>query len=300
MPLEDNELDWQKIMEIGARSLGGGVASAIISEMFGHKENTQELITQAIEEICERMTKIVDNAFMQEYIADTNSIASRLAAFEDSNDVTILDELFADASDTVHHLRRFDTIESITACNYISTIHLVIIQAMSEHNSGYRETLSRTGKEYAEWSKSKAGRIGELTKDSMDQAWPYILYNGPLSHQNHVIRTESAGERIYLVFRSIQPDKWTSSPTIFDSEPIILKDKNLNIDLTRYLDIDPLGFGKYTVNASINEDMNIKEKVRIFNEELSLKSQHYMNERITVSDAIESTILEACDKWNDM
>lgn len=53
----NNELNWQKILEIGASSLGSSIGTAIISEMFPSEDSAQEAVKQAVEEICDRVKK---------------------------------------------------------------------------------------------------------------------------------------------------------------------------------------------------------------------------------------------------
>lgn len=53
----NNELNWQKILEIGASSLGSSIGTAIISEMFPSEDSAQEAVKQAVEEICYRVKK---------------------------------------------------------------------------------------------------------------------------------------------------------------------------------------------------------------------------------------------------
>lgn len=50
----NDELNWQKILEIGASSLGSSIGTAIISEMFPSEDSAQEAVKQAVEEIFDR------------------------------------------------------------------------------------------------------------------------------------------------------------------------------------------------------------------------------------------------------
>ncbi|MEK4412503.1 hypothetical protein MHB59_28620 [Bacillus sp. FSL L8-0642] len=105
-------------------------------------------------------------------MADCNSIAKRLPTYNETNDPEILHSIFDEGANLIERLKRFDTIESITTINCMSTLHLTAIKALSEHSSefsGYKETLKRYGKDYADWSESHSERLVELTKASVGE-----------------------------------------------------------------------------------------------------------------------------------
>ncbi|HDR7689974.1 TPA: hypothetical protein QCX85_005539, partial [Bacillus toyonensis] len=83
----NDELNWQKILKIGASSLGSSIGKAIISEMFPSEDSAQEAVKQAVEEICDRVKKIIDQAFLDHYVANCDSIARRLQGYPESSDV---------------------------------------------------------------------------------------------------------------------------------------------------------------------------------------------------------------------
>ncbi|MGX5475765.1 hypothetical protein [Bacillus toyonensis] len=66
----NDELNWQKILKIGASSLGSSIGKAIISEMFSSEDSAQEAVKQAVEEICDRVKKIIDQDFLDHYVAN--------------------------------------------------------------------------------------------------------------------------------------------------------------------------------------------------------------------------------------
>ncbi|XER15435.1 hypothetical protein SATMO3_57290 [Sporomusa aerivorans] len=285
---ETEELDWQKVLEVGASSLGSTLAREIIRQMFGGQDNTASLVAAAIEEICNRLTKIIDNAFMQEYIADTNSIASRLNAYKDSGDVNILDEIFADASDTVHRLKRFDTIESITTCNYVSTLHLVATQALSEHNSGYRQTLQKLGKDYAEWSQAKSERIIELTRDSVGQ-----LMIGSLSSKNINFGYGIDANQNLIKFHATFLDMWGSPD--FSSWQYI-RSEAVNINPQHYFKDS----NEYILNDEGKKDRKILEEFSKFQVYAKKSRDDFFNKRMDVANKLRNTILSACNRWRSL
>jgi len=297
MPEVEEKLDFQKIMEIGADSLGGVVASAIVAQLFGEKNDTQALITHAIEEICKRLTKVIDNAFMQEYIADTNSIASRLLAYQETNDLNILDEIFADASNTVHRLRRFDTIESITSCNYISTLHLVATKALAEHNPQYNETLKRLGKEYADWSQSSAQRLIDHTNVSVTEPFPnmslYVEIRNDYDYK--IIEGSDATDINQIVFKSLYKDNWAPAGREalrwVESEPI-----NVLKSLCRHESI--FSFSQLELTESGKKDPVLRNELRELNEKAQQAAKDFLGMRLDASNAMKESILYACNSWH--
>lgn len=293
------ELNFQKVMEIGAQAVGGSfggavggaLAGAFVREVFGGQERTEALITNAIKEICERLIKVIDNSFMQEYIADTNSIASRLLAYQETNDLSILDEIFADASDTVQHLRRFDTIESITSCNYISSLHMVTIKALAEYNSGYNETLKRVGKEYAEWSRSTVQRIIDLTNASIEKPFPIFVEAliTPNLAQSYSVKL-STDNMCQLQLLTTYRDYWSSNSLkpLMSEYITIFKRVCTESDNKRHLDM------------SVKDDYNFLQEIRKFNEESEQIVTDILNQRLDVANAMKESILRACDTWDSL
>ncbi|AGF56484.1 hypothetical protein B0P06_005247 [Clostridium saccharoperbutylacetonicum] len=287
---DDSSFNWEEVIEVGIKFLGSPAAGTLISMLFNRNSNTETMITAAVEEICNRITKAIDVAFMNEYIADTNSIANRLSAFNDSKDKDILDELFADASDTVQRLKRFNTIEGILAFNYICTLHLIIIQALSEYNIGYKETLSRTGKEYSELSKSKSDIIVNLTRDSIDP----INFEG-LDHGGYTIETHTRGaftEYATIKFDARFLDRWENSPHVITSDPF---------ELTNPMMYYAEGFpSRLLLTPSAQRDTSIINKHSEFIIKAQKEWESYLDNKLVFPRRIESTILSACKKWESL
>lgn len=297
------KLDFQKIMEIGAESfggaLGGTLASEIIERMFGEQNNTEALITEAVEEICTRLTIIIDNAFMKQSIADTDSIASRLLAYQDSNDINILDEIYADASKTFHRLKLFDTIESITACNYVSTLHLVAIKAMAEHNSGYYETLKREGKLYAEWSESTVHRFD--AKGTVGEPFFFSMLSSDISNPRHLFFgyyiKESSQSSVdnQLVFYTHYRDDWEDSRKNhwrrLDSDPINVAKSFCSPPI-----VTPYETYLELTKDGIN-DITIQRECENFHKKSQQIAKDFLDERVNVSNATMESILFACKAW---
>ncbi len=80
------ETDLSKIIDLAGGNIQEKVASEIISQIFKDKNDFGEIVSEAVEEVCKRIIKAIDNAFMKEYIAGTNSVATLLWAYNETKD----------------------------------------------------------------------------------------------------------------------------------------------------------------------------------------------------------------------
>ncbi|PEO25778.1 hypothetical protein [Bacillus toyonensis] len=293
MPSNDT-LNWQEIMEIGAEALGSSMGKAIINKIYSseRRNENEQLIRQAIEEICERIKKIVDQAFLEEYIADCNSIAKRLPAYNETNDPEILHSIFDEGANLIERLKRFDTIESITTINCMSTLHLTAIKALSEHSnefSGYKETLKRYGKDYADWSESHSERLIELTKASVGEAYIWsnsFIIEPPRDRNNH-----NSYPTLKYHFHFI--DNWDFSPLKvhhYFSNQIQLTD-----------------FSWWTVGGTFNRDYELTEQglhapviqngYPEARKAMTEMREAFLQERLDFANTMKETILSSCETW---
>lgn len=291
----NDSLNWQEIMEIGAEALGSSMGKAIINKIYsGERRNENEqLIRQAIEEICERIKKIVDQAFLEEYIADCNSIAKRLPTYNETNDPEILHSIFDEGANLIERLKRFDTIESITTINCMSTLHLTAIKALSEHSSefsGYKETLKRYGKDYADWSESHSERLVELTKESVGEP-----NYSPSSYIIEPHRSSTNGfSNPTLKYHFYFIDNW---------------DLHTNTTLHHYMShqIELTDLGWWRTIGTINPNYELTEQGLhapvIQNGYLEARKaimemrEAFLQERLDVANTMKKTILSSCETW---
>ncbi|OMF72499.1 hypothetical protein BK143_09530 [Paenibacillus peoriae] len=148
-----------------AEAFGEKAAELIIGELIaGLNEDSLKV---SIEEICREIRKTIDNAFLQEYLADSRSIISRCIDFSDTKEFSILDELYADASDTIEHLKRFDAIEHNLATIQVMAIRLLIVRCYIDKNREFIKVLTRLGIEYAQWAEPVAQKIYDYANNSI-------------------------------------------------------------------------------------------------------------------------------------
>ncbi|MGI8363163.1 hypothetical protein [Bacillus cereus] len=290
----NGELNWQRIMEIGASAFGSTLAVEMIKLMFPTDTNSEQIMKQAVDEICARVKKIVDQAFLNEYMADCNSIASRLAAYPDSHDITILQAVFNEGSNLIYRLRRFDTFEGITTVNYMSTLHLAAVKALSEHSpefSGYRETLKRLGKEYAEWCESHSERLNDFARESVTaiRLHPYLV-----GRPYHITKKSVDSNIPEVTFGYVFYDRWNEgneqSAHLYVSPKFQLTNLNwYNWEIHR--------FGEVTLNENgKNAPEFLEASKNALNEATNLRDS-FFNDRLSKTNSMKECILASCEEW---
>ncbi|PEI83407.1 hypothetical protein [Bacillus toyonensis] len=302
MPSIIEGLNWQRIMEAGASGLGSSVAEEVIKGMFSNNNNTEQLLIQAVGEVCDRVKKIVDQAFIKEYVADCNSIASRLAAYPGSKDVTILQRIYDEGSNLVYRLRNFDTFESITTENYICTLHLMTVKALSEYKdkdkdfSGYKDTLKRLGREYADWCEPRSERLNDFARASVGDLQSSSLSVGV--REGYFIKDISTFSDIpELYFSYMFSDEWYVSDEtmwkVYSSEGLKLTDRS-------WYNLQQVVFYKVTLTE---KGKSAREFLEAYNKAHTKATQFrndFLNERLSTTNAMKESILSACKTWRNL
>ncbi|PFO65949.1 hypothetical protein COJ83_18340 [Bacillus cereus] len=287
----NDELNWQKILEIGASSLGSSIGAAIISEMFPSEDSATEAVGRAVEEICNRIQKIIDQAFLDDYVDRCNSIARRLQGYPESQDENILHSIYDDGSDLVDHLTRFDKFEGITALVYICTLHLTDIKALSDIIPGYKTTLSRCGKEYADLCEPRSDRLVDFTNGSVGEAM-----FGNSGNYDVITAPTTSNSYPTLKYRFYFVDEWDENldtrAHIYDSDPILLTD-------SLWYTESP-GTPRYKLTEAGRNAPSIQ---RIYADAISdIQSQrdNFLNVRLDVANSMRENIRTACDEWRKL
>ncbi|MCZ8493594.1 hypothetical protein [Priestia megaterium] len=298
-PEESGELNFQRVMEFGADRLAGPVIGFLLTELFSQQNDNSSMITQAIEEICARLTKIIDNAFLREYIADTNSIASILFSYAQTRDESLLDDLFVRASDTVHHLRPFDTIESITTCNYVCTLHLTITRALAENNSGYNEVIRTLGRDYAAWSESKVQRIIDLTNESVEE--PVFFDNTMMPRYPgigySITEQSSSSNNCNIVFFTYFINRW-GVPETRDYQRIV-QTEPISVPKSLFTESRATGIPQ-EITQEGRRDPIIIAAINSLNERAMQEKAAFLEERMVTANRIRDDILRACETWRNL
>ncbi|PEW37194.1 hypothetical protein CN444_29875 [Bacillus thuringiensis] len=256
---------------------------------------------QAVDEICNRVNKIVDQAFLREYVADCNSIASRLAAYPDSHDVTILQTIFNEGSNLIYRLRGFDTFEGITAVNYISTLHLIAVKALSEHSpefSGYRETLNRLGKEYADWCESHSERLNDFVRASVSDISRNPFLKGSSTEPYEIDIKSSDSDIPTLYFGYVFYDLW------HNGEDQSIHHYSLKFELIDRKWYDWESYKTVSSNVTLNEvgkknPSFLKASKKAYNEASDLRNA-FLNDRLSITNDMKESILSNCRVWKSL
>ncbi|PFZ52845.1 hypothetical protein COL68_25870 [Bacillus wiedmannii] len=302
MPSIIEGLNWQRIMEAGASGFGSSVAEVVIRGMFPDSNNTERLLSQAVGEICDRVKKIVDQAFINEYVADCNSIASRLAAYPDSRDVTILQSIFNEGSNLIYRLRNFDTFESIVTENYICTLHLMAVKALSEYKdeqhdfSGYKDTLKRLGREYADWCEPRSEQLNDFARASVGNLRSSFLSLGV--REGYFIKEISSFSDVpELCFSYMFSDNWHVSDEniwkYYSSETLKLTDRS-------WYDLQKVVGYKVTLTEKGKSAREFLEAYNKAHTEATQFRNDFLNDRLSITNAMKESILSACKTWRNL
>lgn len=287
----NDELNWQKILKIGASYLGSSIGTAIISEMFPSEDSAQEAVKQAVEEICDRVKKIIDQAFLDHYVANCDSIARRLQGYPESSDVNILHGIYDDGSDLVSDLVRFETFEGITALVYICTLHLTDIKALSEIDSGYKATLSRCGDEYAALCEPRGDKLVYFTNVSVGDA---MYANSGLYDMITAPTTSNSYPTLKYRFNFV--DEWDENLDtkvhIYDSDPISLTDP-------LWCTESP-GIPRYRLTEAGRNSTSIQRLYLSAKNEIISQRDTFLNDRLEITNNMRENIRKACDEWRNL
>ncbi|MGA5680819.1 hypothetical protein ACPCHR_24460 [Bacillus bombysepticus] len=303
MPSIIEGLNWQRIMEAGASGFGSSVAEVVIKGMFPDSNNTEKLLSQAVGEVCDRVKKIVDQAFINEYVADCNSIASRLAAFPDSRDVTILQSIFNEGSNLIYRLRNFDTFESIATENYICTLHLMDVKALSEYKdknkdfSGYKDTLKRLGREYADWCEPRSERLNDFARASISGVThsPFLAKSASEPYKISPKHSDYDLDIPKLIFAYVFYDLWQLD------EVKSVHSYFLEIPLTNpsWYSYDGRT-GEVTLTERGKKSPEFLEASQKAYKEATNLRNDFLNDRLSITNAMKASILSACKTWRNL
>ncbi|HSG30521.1 MAG TPA: hypothetical protein VLB82_03140 [Thermodesulfobacteriota bacterium] len=166
-----NGITWEFI----ARGAAGGVAGAIAGEVvvsmlkrtLGLNVNYEQLFNNAINEIVNQLGRVIDNAFLREYLADIEHMRSELLTYAETKELRILHENREHASKIVHRLMGFNAQEGLGGFLCAANLHLMVIKALAGHNGDYKKTLQRKCKDYAAWAEHSANLFLERVKTSV-------------------------------------------------------------------------------------------------------------------------------------
>ncbi|EEH97758.1 hypothetical protein PMY56_16035 [Clostridium tertium] len=297
------ETDLSKIIDLAGGNIQEKVASEIISQIFKDKNDFGEIVSEAVEEVCKRIIKAIDNAFMKEYIAGTNSVATLLWAYNETKDkntrevnINKLSDLHSESTHLMDNLKRFDELEGIFACFYISNLNIICIKALSEYNSDYNKVLVRIGKEYAEWAEKASKRIIELTEESVGGIYSFSLNsttNPPdigNVYSGYFIKKIDILNIVILQFYTCYEDKWEVSKNFEKRHKFILSEE-IKLDVLHYYeDFRNLYLTK------IGED-SLKEKYINFFEQAKDYRNEFLQSRLSYINSLNLTISKSCYSW---
>ncbi|PPK77491.1 hypothetical protein BXY41_11629 [Lacrimispora xylanisolvens] len=282
------------IMQTIGNDIKTKTAQIILSNLF-KSDDTEKLITKAINEICNQVQKIIDDAFMREYIAKTDSISSRISSYILTNDTEMLDELYSDASDMVHQLKRFNSLEGIIAFNSICSLHLIVVKALAEKKSKYYKDLTRLGKEYAQMLISKTPIINEIFSESVSHSRPCDISKPHQSFNGYSIKQDGFKEKYILKLYTYFNDYWKDNAMIYSESEMEIPQFDDQRRLNFLIHSNGGAFleeaTKYPQNKKIFDDFNVKARS---------ERDSYLNMRLDISNKLINTITQACEQYKNL
>ncbi|KMP71042.1 hypothetical protein RE438_30755 (plasmid) [Bacillus wiedmannii] len=147
------------IVEGVISGLAGYAAVEFIKTNFNRAEDYSELFRAAITEICITIKQAVDDAFLKEYVSDSEAVRKILRDYGDHQRPQVLFEILPQTYNLVERFKSYETKGFgglILSCN----LHLLTIKALAEvpGNENFKITLEKTCNEYAELLE-KSGEI---------------------------------------------------------------------------------------------------------------------------------------------
>lgn len=157
-----------KIAEGVITGVAGYTAVEFIKANFNRSDDYSELFRAAITEICLTIKEEIDNAFLQEYTSDSESVRQQLKDYGDHQHSEILDETLSKTYDLVNRFKSYGPkgFGGLTlACN----LHLLTLKALSEvpGKESFKITLEKTCKEYADMLEKSAGNYIGIFRENI-------------------------------------------------------------------------------------------------------------------------------------
>ncbi|QPW51607.1 hypothetical protein G9298_28460 (plasmid) [Bacillus thuringiensis] len=156
MPPEPYSWEWVAVEAAGGviGATAGFAAVALIKHLFFNEESdhSADLFKEAVEQICNHINKVIDEAFIREYLSDTNNVKRQLKYFADSSgqNITLIEDIQLEASRLVERFYDLGD-KTVGALELACSLHLVILKTLATHNPDFwKLSFETTTKEYAE------------------------------------------------------------------------------------------------------------------------------------------------------
>ncbi|MCS6595307.1 hypothetical protein [Bacillus cereus] len=155
-PPEPYTWEWVAVEATGGviSGVAGFAAVALIKHLFIKEEadQTGDLFKEAVEQICNYINKAIDEAFIREYLADTDNVKEQLKYFAGSNgkNIKLIEDIQLEASKLVQRFYKLGDI-AIGALEVACSLHLVILKTLANDNpDNWKVPFETSTKEYAE------------------------------------------------------------------------------------------------------------------------------------------------------
>lgn len=166
MILLPEKTDLQKMTDVVSNLFNVQVAIEIIKVIIAQNQEKKKF-EALVGDICNRVEKIIDNAFLREYEADLRALQDLVEDYSRSNDVNILDELQVLSRTLYQRFTDFSNFEGILLAIHAATLYMIVLKSKAEHNSSERDNLIHRGNELSPWLKNKADILYNYLEKSL-------------------------------------------------------------------------------------------------------------------------------------
>jgi hypothetical protein len=165
--------NWVWFAEKAAGGIVGGVASeaflAVFGETLGLTEDYASMFKDAVNEIETRVGRVIENEFVDIWIADANSVRSSLLTYVETTNIRMLESTIEPkASDLANRFIGLDDYRGLGGFMISANLHLLSIKFLSLHNEGYLTTLNRKIEEYSDWGEKANEWTLEMARSNVD------------------------------------------------------------------------------------------------------------------------------------
>lgn len=176
-----------KLVEGVVSGIGAYGITEFIKANFNRADDYSDLFRAAITEICNTLKEAIDNAFLNEYTSDSESVRQQIRDYGDHGDPEILIETLSKTYDLVN---RFDSYgaKGFGGLTLASNLHLLTLRSLSEvpGKEKYKITLEKTCKEYADMLNESAEEYIGVFKENLKKNVQCVFLPGlpdPFSHR---------------------------------------------------------------------------------------------------------------------
>ncbi|TBX84271.1 hypothetical protein E0M29_27255 [Bacillus cereus] len=237
---EEQQVDWQEWMIELATDNAGPLAKELFSQAlkkYFDKDqiNLEVLFQNAINEICNRIEEIINEAFLNQYLSDCDFLSDQFVIYSNSSSTTVLNKIQERSSELVN---RFNGLgyKGIGGFFIAANMHLLSLRALDnkENTKYFCEKYIDMGKEFNEQLDSRAKSFDGVVK-RYEGSWRVDTGDDENNRKDferyHVLTGEYPSYNVYYptIFFAYHPNDGGNS--IFFASPTAFSIDNERVEL---------------------------------------------------------------------